>query len=96
MFPEQHRSSLPLTVFLAMTSNASTTCFHDWNRPYLKLSLKRASGNNSKRGRGWGVDIEKGKEAERKEMKMEKKKKGGREGKEGREKERKTGRKRII
>ena len=65
-----------------MTSNASTTCLHNWNRPYLKLSLKRASGNKSKRGREWGVDIEKGKEGERKGMKKEKKKKGGREGKE--------------
>lgn len=72
-----------------MTSNASTTCFRSWNRPYLKLSLKRASGNKSKRGREWGVDIEKGKEGERKGMKKEKKKKGGKEGKEGREKERK-------
>lgn len=72
-----------------MTPNASTTCFHSWNRPYPKLSLKRALGNKSKRGRGWWeVDIEKGKEEERKGMKKEKKKKGGREGKEGREKDR--------
>ena len=35
------------------------------------------------------MDIEKGKEGERKGMKKEKKKKGGKEGKEGREKERK-------